>query len=392
MTQPIASTPNIAIACGGTGGHLFPGLAVARQLIRRGCEVTLLISPKEVDQQAVKSATGMKVVTLPAVALQHGSRLAFFRSFWHSYQAARKLFKSHPPQAVLAMGGFTSAPPVLAARSVRAHRFLHESNAIPGRANRLLARFVEQAFIGFPRARSRLAAPHVEVTGTPVRPEFQPRDPAACRVRLGLDPERPVMLVMGGSQGATGINEMVLSVLPLIVQKNVSWQWFHLAGPRDAGRILHVYEQCGLKAVVHPFFSEMELALGAATACISRAGASSLAELAAMCLPTLLVPYPSAADDHQLYNARAFEKTGAAQVIEQKNATPPVVAEALTGLMENKILRDRMQTALGRWHTPRAAERIAEIIMESVSEHTSPAARDAAARAGGGEVNLRALA
>jgi len=293
---------------------------------------------------------------------------------------------------VLAMGGFTSAPPVLAARAVHAHRFLHESNAIPGRANRWLARFVDQAFIGFPGAASRLAARRIEITGTPVRPEFHPRDPAECRARLGLDPERPVVLIMGGSQGATGINEMILSALPMIVQRNVNWQWFHLAGPRDAGRISQVYARSGQKAVVHPFFYEMELALGAATACISRAGASSLAELAAVRLPTLLVPYPSAANDHQLHNARAFEETGAAQMIEQKNATPAIVATALAGLMENRLVRERMQTALGQWHTPRAAERIAELMLGSVKEHASPAAQKTETHPGGGEVHSRAIA
>src|SRR4051812_13860413 len=126
MTQTIAT--NIAIACGGTGGHLFPGLAVAEQLVRRGCTVTLLISPKDVDQQAVKQAAGMNVVTLPAVGLQNRNYFSFARSFWKSYRAAKNYFKANPPHAALAMGGFTSAPPILAAKSFGARTFLHESN------------------------------------------------------------------------------------------------------------------------------------------------------------------------------------------------------------------------------------------------------------------------
>src|SRR5258705_6921073 len=111
--QSQTPTPRVAIACGGTGGHLFPGLAVAEQLKQHGCCVTLLISPKEVDQQAVKAAAGMQVATLPAVGLSKGSRLAFLRGFVQSFRAARTLFKNETPEAVLAMGGFTSAPPVL---------------------------------------------------------------------------------------------------------------------------------------------------------------------------------------------------------------------------------------------------------------------------------------
>src|SRR5262245_27234253 len=123
-----ANQPRVAIACGGTGGHLFPGLAVAEQLITRDCAVTVLISPKEVDQQAVKSARDVEIITLPSIALQRGQRLAFLRGFWQSWRAARKLFQERRPDAVLAMGGFTSAPPVLAAHQLGTKTFLHESN------------------------------------------------------------------------------------------------------------------------------------------------------------------------------------------------------------------------------------------------------------------------
>ncbi len=112
----LPSQPLVAIACGGTGGHLFPGLSVAAELVRRGCGVTLLISPKEVDQQGVKSAVGLEIVTLPAMGWSRGRRLGFLRGFWNSYRAAKRVFHARPPQAVLAMGGFTSAPPVLAGK------------------------------------------------------------------------------------------------------------------------------------------------------------------------------------------------------------------------------------------------------------------------------------
>ena len=128
----------VAIGCGGTGGHFFPGLAVADQLVRRGVQVMLLISPKEVDQQAVQGVSGMEVIALPAVGLTRGGEIAFVRGFIRSYRAAAKLFKTRPPQAALAMGGFTSAPPILAAKRGGAWTFLHESNTIPGRANRWL--------------------------------------------------------------------------------------------------------------------------------------------------------------------------------------------------------------------------------------------------------------
>jgi len=369
MTEPGAHTPFVAIACGGTGGHLFPGLAVAEQLTQRGCAVALLISPKDVDQQAVQSAQGLEIVTLPAVGLQNRNYFAFAASFLKSLFAARKIFRRRKPDAVLAMGGFTGAPPVWVGMEIGARTFLHESNTIPGRANRLLARFVDEAFVGFPEAATRLKARKITPTGTPVRPQFSPdagrRTPDAnCRQALGLDPDRLTVLVVGGSQGASGLNEMILSALPLLAKKD--WQWLHLAGARDFVKVKAAYAARGLSAVVKPFLAEMDLALGAATVAVSRAGASSLAELAAMRLPSLLVPFPAAANNHQFQNARAFEATRAARLLEQKGATAEKVAEAVAELVENREALFQMRTALAQWHSPKAAERIAENILSQV--------------------------
>jgi UDP-N-acetylglucosamine--N-acetylmuramyl-(pentapeptide) pyrophosphoryl-undecaprenol N-acetylglucosamine transferase len=190
----------------------------------------LLVSPKEVDQQAVKAAGDLDVVTLPAVGLQNRNYFSFARSFVKSLFAARKTFCRRKPDAVLTMGGFTGAPPVWVGKDFGAKTFLHESNTIPGRANRLLARWVDEAFVGFPETASRLRVRKVTHTGTPVRPQFQRRDAATCRTALGLDPQRPVILVMGGSQGASGINEIILAALPLLAGRAGTWQWLHLTG------------------------------------------------------------------------------------------------------------------------------------------------------------------
>lgn len=373
MTAPETKKPFVAIACGGTGGHLFPGLAIAGELQKRGCKIALLISPKDVDQQAVKSARGMEIFTLPAVGLQNRNYFSFAKSFWDSFFAARKIFKRQKPDAVLAMGGFTSAPPVLAAGKFRAKTFLHESNTIPGRANRFLSRFVDEAFFGFSESAARLHAKKISATGTPVRPQFQPRDAAECRATLGLDSNRPTILVMGGSQGASGLNNMILSALPLLGAKN--WQWLHLTGANDFERVKNAYAAQNLKAVVKPFLAEMDLALGAATISMSRSGASSLAEIAAMRLPSLLVPYPAAADNHQFFNALAFEKTGAAKMLEQKNSTPEKIAAVLLELVESEPVRLKMQPALVQWHAPKAAEQIAENILGAIARQQEKAAQ-----------------
>lgn len=371
MTQPGAKTPFVAIACGGTGGHLFPGLAVAGQLNQRGCRTALLISPKEIDQQAVKSAHGMEIFILPAVGLQNRNYFSFTGSFLKSLFTARKIFRRCQPDGVLAMGGFTSAPPIFVAKELGAKTFLHESNTIPGRANRLLARFVNEAFVGFPGAASQLRAGKITRTGTPVRPQFSVgRGPVGprlqqCRLALGLDPDRPTILVMGGSQGASGINEIILAALAGLADRQSTWQWLHLTGAAHFEPVKRAYAERGLQAVVRPFLADMELALGAATLAVSRAGASSLAEIAAMRLPTLLVPFPAAADNHQFHNARAFETTGAARLLEQQKAAPERVAAILRELAENEATRISMQTALEQWHSPKAAEQIAENILSA---------------------------
>ncbi len=364
--------PMIAIACGGTGGHLFPGLAIAEKLVQRDCDVTLLISPKEVDQQAVKDIWNMVVITLPCVCLQRGSVWSFMRGVTKSYVASRKLFKFRPPEAVLAMGGFTRTAPVLAAKTCGARTFLHESNTIPGRANRWLSRCVNRAFVGFPSAAARLKNSRITVTGTPVRPGFKPRDAAACRAALGLDPERPVVLVVGGSQGAHRLNQLVLEAAPFVSASSAQVQWLHLTGRNDSEQVKQSYASHGIRAVVHPFFTAMDVALGAATAAVSRAGASCLAELAAMRVPSVLIPYPEAMDNHQLFNARAFVESGAARLLEQANAAGEKLANMVIDLVCNPILRDDMQIALAKWQAPKAADQIAEVLLQDLG--AAPAA------------------
>jgi len=316
------SAPLVAIACGGTGGHLFPGLAVGDELVQRGCDVILLISPKEVDQHAVRAARGMQVVTLPAVGLVRGNVAGFLKGFRDSYREAKRIFAARPPQAVLAMGGFTSAPPVLAAGKSRAATFLHESNTIPGRANRFLSWSVSQAFVGFPSCAQRLRTKDVLMTGTPVRAQFTREDTQGARAALGLQPERDTLLIVGGSQGASGINHLVMRCLSDLRRELPEAQFLHLTGTKDYDKVLGAYREAKAPAVVRPFLTEMELALNAATVAISRSGASSLAEFAAVRLPAILIPFPAATDNHQFHNARAFVETGAARLLGEQRSTP----------------------------------------------------------------------
>jgi UDP-N-acetylglucosamine--N-acetylmuramyl-(pentapeptide) pyrophosphoryl-undecaprenol N-acetylglucosamine transferase len=183
-----------------------------------------------------------------------------------------------------------------------------------------------------------------------------------------MEPSKPVILVTGGSQGATGLNDLILTALPSLAKRAPHWQWLHLAGPKDSERVRKAYAAAGVKAAVHSFFAEMDRALGAASAVVSRAGASSLAEIAAMRVPSLLVPFPHAADNHQFHNAQAFAGTGAARLLEQREASPEQVVGLLLHLAENVAARERIQAALVQWHSPKAADQIAETILQAVAQ------------------------
>jgi UDP-N-acetylglucosamine--N-acetylmuramyl-(pentapeptide) pyrophosphoryl-undecaprenol N-acetylglucosamine transferase len=363
----------VAIACGGTGGHLFPGMAVGEKLLERGYEVLLLVSEKEVDQISSRGATGMEILRLPAVPLLTGNFPKFLRSTWKSFSIMRAYFKKRRPAAVLAMGGFTSAGPVLAGKLAGACTALHEANSIPGRANRLLSGWVNHVFIGFSSAANQLRNRSVQFTGTPVRCQFQPADPSAARMALGLEPDAPVVLITGGSQGASAINKAILEAIPLILEKEPAAQFLHLTGTGNYESIAAQYKTLTPRAKALPFLTEMELALSAATVAVSRAGASSLAEMAAMELPAILIPYPAAADDHQYYNARALAQPGAAKILVQSQLKPELLANAILEILCDESSREKMKTELRKWHYPNAADQIIEVILPSQAEEQEPA-------------------
>jgi UDP-N-acetylglucosamine--N-acetylmuramyl-(pentapeptide) pyrophosphoryl-undecaprenol N-acetylglucosamine transferase len=345
-------------------------LAVAEELQRRGCRVTLMVSPKDVDQQAIASISGMEIVTLPAVGLNRGGGIRFLSGFWKSYRLARRVFARQRPDVVLAMGGFVSAPPVMAGKRCGAKTFIHESNSVPGRASRWLAPWVDGAFVYFSTAEQRLRARRVEAAGMPVRPQFlQPLTAAQARTTLGLNPSAPVVLVMGGSQGAGKVNDLALAAVPLFQQAAPDFQFIHLAGSRDLDKVRAGYQAQQAPALVHAFFDDMSVALAAADVAVSRAGASSLAELAARRVPAVLIPYPVAADNHQYFNALAFTQSGAARMLQQETATPESLAHEVLDLLLTSH-RTAMQQALAAWHAPGASAQIAERILHwNAGEH-----------------------
>jgi UDP-N-acetylglucosamine--N-acetylmuramyl-(pentapeptide) pyrophosphoryl-undecaprenol N-acetylglucosamine transferase len=354
----------IAIACGGSGGHLFPGLAVAEELRLRGHETLLLVSSKQIDAVALQGASEQATKAISTVGWP-GFNPRLFRfatTLLRSWKECRAIFREFKPDAVLGMGGFTSAVPLLLASRRHIFTLLHESNAIPGRVTKLVAPRVNRTLLGFSACGSYLPGAHWVVTGTPVRKGLcrVPREEAA--EKFGLNPESKTIFVMGGSQGARGINEIVLKMLPFVSNQREHWQFIHLTGNADANIVEINYRRQRLTAVVKPFSSEMEYLYSLADLVIARSGASSLTELSHYGLPSILIPLPTAAHDHQTCNARIFEDAGAATLFAEGKLTAQRLTEEVTRLLNDPAECQRMGHAAHGLAGKEAAKRVAEEI------------------------------
>jgi UDP-N-acetylglucosamine--N-acetylmuramyl-(pentapeptide) pyrophosphoryl-undecaprenol N-acetylglucosamine transferase len=319
--------PTLLIAASGTGGHLFPALAVAEALPAEW-RVRWLGVPDRLEQTLVPAAYPLH--TVRAGGLQ-GKGLRKVINAFHLLAATlptRRLIQREGVEVVFSTGGYIAAPAILAARWSGVPVVLHESNAIPGRVTRLLGRCCSHVAIGLPQAAARLQGCRPLVTGTPVRREFL--DAAAAPVWLPPGPG-PLLVVMGGSQGALGLNRMVRPLLARLVACGV--RVVHLTGNQDPDAGASV-----LPGVVErPFCDEMAGLLQHADLVISRSGAGALSELAVAGAPAILVPYPAAADRHQQANAEAAAAVGAAVIVEQHDPEVPVLDRAVWRLLGPRL-------------------------------------------------------
>ena len=354
---------NAVIACGGTGGHLFPGIAVAEALQNRGHQVMLLVSEKDIDAVALSGRTNFQVEKLPTVGLPSPFSPALFgftRRFVESLALCRSIYRKFNPQVVLGMGGFTSTAPVLAGRFRGIATFIHESNAVPGKANRLTARAVSAVMLGFKECAPFFPKTRTEITGTPVRTELVRLDRADSRRKLGLREDLPTLLVMGGSQGASGINQALIKALPFL--QGVPLQVIHLSGTRDERLVADNYRRENVPAYIGAFHHQMEEVYSAADLVVARAGAASLAEFAAFSLPAILIPFPYAADDHQTRNAEIYAHADAAILLKQSDLSGELLARNIRELMENPQRLQQMAANCARLAPRDAAGRVANTI------------------------------
>ena len=360
---------NVLIACGGTGGHLFPGVAVAEELDRRGHRAILLISEKKVDAQGAEKYGGLAFQTVPAIAkpaLLSPKMFPFLLKLWRTVRQCREILVRNECNAVLGMGGFTSLPPVLAGKKLGLMTYVHDSNALPGKANRITARWCRKVLLGMSAAAGYFRGAKVVVTGTPVRQELAmlPERTEARRA-LGLDHDEPVVLVMGGSQGAQSLNTMVVEA----ARAMPGLQFIHITGELDHDR---VKELVGGRAGYHvlSFCDDMATVYAASDVAVCRSGASSLTELGQVGIPSILIPYPHAADDHQTANATVFEAAGAAVLRQEKEFDAGQLVADLTRIVEDDEHRQTMSAKALALAVPDAASHICDVISADVMNPT----------------------
>jgi UDP-N-acetylglucosamine--N-acetylmuramyl-(pentapeptide) pyrophosphoryl-undecaprenol N-acetylglucosamine transferase len=355
----------VLIAAAGTGGHIYPGIAVANEILRRdpkseirfvgtarGLETRLV--PKAGFELSIIESAGLKSVG-PVARLRGAAMLP--RSFF----AARRIIKDFRPDIVIGAGGYVSGPVVLTAAILKLPTLVMESNALPGWTNRTLARFVDRAAVSFDKSLSFFRGKGV-VTGNPVRREF-----FEVPARERKDGDFSV-LVFGGSQGAHAINEAMVAALPQLENLRRLLRITHQTGEADLERVRDEYVNAGWgeRADVRPYIDDMVVSFSQADLVISRAGATTTAELIAAGKAAIMIPFPLAADDHQRKNAEALEGEGAARVILQQELTGARLAEEITRLVKSPDEIAKMEEASRKLARGDAAAAAVDLIEELI--------------------------
>ncbi|MEY5019858.1 MAG: undecaprenyldiphospho-muramoylpentapeptide beta-N-acetylglucosaminyltransferase, partial [Verrucomicrobiota bacterium] len=343
------------------------GIAVAEALRARGHEARLLISEKKVDAEASAKYPHLNFESVPAVAKPatfSPRMLPFLWKLWGSIRRCRRILRDFGADAVLGMGGFTSLPPVYAGHKLGLKTFVHDSNARPGRANVLTSRFCTQVFLGLDAAKNFFGDRATVLTGTPMRPEIKSRPTRAeAAVLFGLDPQKTTILVTGGSQGARRLNELCAGAAAKFPD---GIQFLHIAGALDFDRVSKIVGSRANYRVLG-FCDQMPAAYAVADLIISRSGASSLTEISVVGLPSILVPYPYAADDHQTRNAEVFERAGAAKLVQERDLDEGKLAALALSILNAPATSERMTAAARSLAISDAAERVCNAIETTFS-------------------------
>jgi UDP-N-acetylglucosamine--N-acetylmuramyl-(pentapeptide) pyrophosphoryl-undecaprenol N-acetylglucosamine transferase len=392
---------NIVIAAGGTGGHLYPAVALAREFLRQApASRVLFVGTSRGLETKVLAHEGLELARITALPVMG-------RGIWKAAGALLALpagllqsigiLRARRADLVIGIGGYTSPPVLLAAVLLRTRRVILEPNAYPGMANKVLAPWVDRVFLSYRAAASYFRPEKVRVTGTPIRRAFlegagtryEARGEGEAKERhedIGSEAPRPsplapcrTLLIFGGSQGSHAINRAVVEALPHLHMLEAGWSVIHQTGEADHRMVGTAYRAAGLaeeRAEVVPFLFDMPRALRSADLVVSRAGAVTLAELTAGGKPALLIPLPNAIHDHQMHNARVLEQAGAACVMRQQDLNGPALAQMIDSLATDagrlRAMSERSR-ALARTDAAEAIVRECRILVGGTHDANQPA-------------------
>ena len=329
------------ISCGGTGGHVSPGISIAEGLAARGHEAVLLISMKKVDSRLVEKYPHLRFERMPGSGFswRPAGMARFAASQVSALRCCMRIVKRVRPDVVIGFGGFTSAPAALAGRMLGIPVALHEANRIPGRAIRLFGRFAQRVYVPLGVRISGVRVAATRHAGIPVRREISRMPSAAARQALGLNPKQKVLVILGGSQGASALNSWARAKLELLASEGIQVVCVTGLGKGTQETVaLRTKSGEPVKAIFMPFCDRVAELLSAADLVVSRAGAGTLAELIRCEVPAILIPFPHAASDHQRANASFFERQGGGLVLEEE-AMGGLHAEVLDLVFNDWLLR-----------------------------------------------------
>jgi UDP-N-acetylglucosamine--N-acetylmuramyl-(pentapeptide) pyrophosphoryl-undecaprenol N-acetylglucosamine transferase len=349
----------VIIAGGGTGGHLFPGVAVAKEILARypGAEIIFVTAGTNIESHILANA-GFEQETISVEGIKG-------RGWWKAIKAIFKLpysliqsiniIKRFSPGFVLGVGGYSAGPVCLAARLMKIHGAIHEQNSFPGLTNRLLCRIMDMVFISFEESRAYFPAGAVFLTGNPIRSGFLTEKKEDIKNEKSF-----TILVTGGSQGAKAINRAFLEALGILKDRGIDPLVIHHTGEMDFNWVVEEYQKRGLRGDIVPFIRDMPGAYRNADIFVGRAGAGTIFELAAMGKPSILIPYPYAANRHQEANARALAGIGGAEMLLQDDLSAIRLADLLVRYMEDRPALRRMGERARLVAKPEAAKVIVD--------------------------------
>ncbi len=364
----------VIVTGGGTGGHIYPAMAVAKGLLERLNNLEVLyVGTREGMEAKLVSENGLEFMGISGKGLPRKMSIETFQTVFFNVKAlweTKKVLKEFKPDLVVGTGGYVSGPVVLTAALFGIPALLHEQNALPGKTNRFLSRFVKNVMLSFPESEPYFSdKSKVKVVGLPVRDEIGKIDRKKAAAQFSLNPEKRTLLVTGGSRGALSINKALIGVLKQL-KSHPEIQLIWATGTATYETII---KELGTQQInwqkpewkVVPYIKNMPEALACADLCICRAGATTLAELSAAGKASILIPYPYAAENHQEYNAKAFENQGAACMILDQELSVEILWENLQKIIFDDSKLEQMATRAKEVFCPGALDRILSLCLQT---------------------------